>query len=268
MREDAKSVPLQTDLGQTYASLIDLLLASGKKAEAHEQTAAALLLLRPIAQEPSATSWQIYYCAWLLENTTFPDLRDDATALRLAQRMMKKDPADPDILDVVARASARMGDATGAAALERKALAGNPAPDVRAARAGEAELSRLRRPRHFSAATPVTASSQVPGSGASPMSFWKPVISALPVPPPLKSSVFRMPITPTDEMASESVSTGLMPSSKTVRLAVDMEQMDPEYAAPRQRPVVTSARPGATTGGSRISSPPRISGRSQVKPML
>jgi tetratricopeptide (TPR) repeat protein len=141
VREDAKSVPLQTDLGQAYAALIDLLVASGKKADAHEQTAAALLLLRPIAEEPSATSWQMYYCAWLLENTTFPDLRDDAAALRLAQRMIKKDPADPDVLDVLARATARMGDAAGAATLEHKALAGNPAPDVRARI--EAELSAL-----------------------------------------------------------------------------------------------------------------------------
>jgi len=130
--EDSRNAPLQLDVGQANTALIDLLLAAGKRGDAHSQTSHAIGLLRPIAEAPAATTWQMYYYAWLLVTTPFPDLGDGATAMKLTGRMMQKDPADAEVLDLMARASARTGDTTGALAFEQRALAANPLPEVRA----------------------------------------------------------------------------------------------------------------------------------------
>jgi serine/threonine protein kinase len=135
--EDPKSASLQVEMGRANTALIDLLLAAGKNADARSQTRHAIGLLRPIAEGLSASNWQMYYCVWLLVTTPFADLSDGADAMKLAQRMMKKDPRDPEVLDVMARACARTGDTRSAAAFERKALAANPLPEVRARIEGE-----------------------------------------------------------------------------------------------------------------------------------
>jgi eukaryotic-like serine/threonine-protein kinase len=142
--EDSRSAPLQLDVGQANTALIDLLLAAGKKPEAHSQTVHALGQLRPIAEAPAATTWQMYYYGWLLVTTPFPDLSDSAAVMKLTARMMQKDPGDAEVLDLAARASARAGDIEGALMFEQKALAANPLPEVRARI--EDEIKAVRKP--------------------------------------------------------------------------------------------------------------------------
>jgi hypothetical protein len=72
------------------------------------------------------------------------------------------------------------------------------------------------------------------------MSLSKPVISALPpTPPPLSWSVLRTPSVVTGANATRSVSMEVVPLSKTVSDAVDMEQTLPTKAALRHRVVLT-----------------------------
>jgi eukaryotic-like serine/threonine-protein kinase len=130
--EDSRNAPVQLDVGQANTALIDLLLTEGMKAEAHTQTAHAIGLLRPIAEASAATTWQMYYYAWLLVTTPFQDLGDAAAATNMTARMMQKDPGDAEVLDLAARAAARTGDTRSALEFEQRALAGNPLPEVRA----------------------------------------------------------------------------------------------------------------------------------------
>ena len=140
--KDTRSASYQIDIGNAYAALIELLLARGKTAEAKLETANALEVLRPFAENPDADESRMYYCAWLLATTPFPELRNDGLAMKLALRMDAADPNDPEVMDVLARVKARAGEKAAALALEEKARGGFARPAVRAHI--EAEISELR----------------------------------------------------------------------------------------------------------------------------
>ena len=99
------------------------LAASGDKDAAHDTARQALQLLEQTAQQPSAGAieWNEYADALL--KVEWPDLRQSARALQLAQNAVNATSRkNPFILDTLAWAWFRTGDPVQAAAIEREAM--------------------------------------------------------------------------------------------------------------------------------------------------
>jgi tetratricopeptide (TPR) repeat protein len=130
LANDPENSQYQTDLPQSLVPYIDLLIRSGKKAEAHQQTARALTFLKPRVEAPNASLQNVENYALLLATTEFSDLRDDKAALRWARKaVIDTDQSDPEAMDYLAQAFARNSDFTNAVAVGGKALALLPAAD-------------------------------------------------------------------------------------------------------------------------------------------
>jgi tetratricopeptide (TPR) repeat protein/tRNA A-37 threonylcarbamoyl transferase component Bud32 len=110
-------------LAVTLLSLSRRLSASGDKDTAHDTARQALQLLEQTANQPSAgaVEWNEYADALL--KVEWPDLRQSAKALQLAQNAVSAtNRKNPFILDTLAWAWFRTGDAAKAAETEREAL--------------------------------------------------------------------------------------------------------------------------------------------------
>jgi eukaryotic-like serine/threonine-protein kinase len=115
-------------LAVTLLALSRREASRGDKTSAHETARQALGLLRAVAEKPGAgaVEWNEYADALL--KTDWPDLADNAEALRLAQKSVSAtDRKNPFCLDTLAWAYFRTGDSAKAAATERDALSLLPA---------------------------------------------------------------------------------------------------------------------------------------------
>ncbi len=110
-------------LAVTLRSLSRRLAANGDKESAHDTARQALQLLEQTAQQPGsgAIEWNEYADALL--KVDWPDLRQPALALKLAQNAVAAtNRKNPFILDTLAWAWFRTGDAPQAVETEREAL--------------------------------------------------------------------------------------------------------------------------------------------------
>jgi eukaryotic-like serine/threonine-protein kinase len=115
-------------LSVTLLSLSRRLAASGDKASAHDAAEQALQLLERTSAQPSAgaVEWNEYADALL--KVEWPDLRQSARALQLAQSAASATGRkNPFILDTLAWAWFRSGDASRAVQTEQEALGLLPA---------------------------------------------------------------------------------------------------------------------------------------------
>ena len=123
---------------------IDLLVENHLTDEARAETKRALELMKPLAEQSVQFQHAEDY-AQLLATTPFPELRDDAAALRFARKaVMMTRETDPDVLHALAQAYERNGDKRQAIEVDNKALAMLPAgsPSMFRARL-EADIKRL-----------------------------------------------------------------------------------------------------------------------------
>jgi non-specific serine/threonine protein kinase/serine/threonine-protein kinase len=160
---DPKDRRLQIDYHMGLVLLIDLLHATGDRDAARAETARAVRFLQPLAEaaEPALHDLQDYVL--LLVSTPFPELRNDAAALRFASIAAEMTSRkDAETLDLLARALERNGRNIEAAAAEREALAlmpplkpGQPVAEVRLTME-----SNLRRFETLSSAASRTESQQ------------------------------------------------------------------------------------------------------------
>lgn len=110
-------------LSVTLLSLSRRLAASGEKESAHDAAQQALQLLEQTAEQPSAgaVEWNEYADALL--KVEWPDLRQSARALQLAQNAVSATSRkNPFLLDTLAWAWFRTGDPAQAVTTEREAL--------------------------------------------------------------------------------------------------------------------------------------------------
>jgi serine/threonine protein kinase len=142
--EDPKDEQKQIARQQALMREIDLLVENHLAEEAKAETKRALQIMKPLAEQSVLFQHAEDY-AQLLATTPFPELRDDAAALRLARKaVMMTRETDPDVLHALALAYERNGDKRQAIEVDNKALAMLPAgaPSVFRTRL-EAEVRRL-----------------------------------------------------------------------------------------------------------------------------
>ena len=112
----------------TLLSLARRQSASGDKDSAHDTARQALQLLEETAQQPGAGALEWNEYADALLKVEWPDLRQPARALKLASDAVSAtNRKNPFILDTLAWAWYRTGDAARAVATEREALGLLPA---------------------------------------------------------------------------------------------------------------------------------------------
>jgi hypothetical protein len=103
--------------------LIDLLATSGQTELQRQETARALLIVKPLLNQPETSDYQVHDYAWLLVTTPFPELQDRAAALEYARKTAAMTGQnDPDALDILARAYDQNGDFARATETETNAL--------------------------------------------------------------------------------------------------------------------------------------------------
>ena len=102
--------------------------------------------MKPLAEQSTQFQHAEDY-AQLLATTPFPELRDDAAALRYARKAVAMtNEADPDVLHALALAYERNGDSPHAIETDKKALALLPAGAQSVFRTTlEADVARLSR---------------------------------------------------------------------------------------------------------------------------
>jgi tetratricopeptide (TPR) repeat protein len=119
---DPRNREYRRDLSETQTLLAGVLYQTGHRAEARELTRRALAAMREDLER--ASQWDLYQYARLLETTPFPEFRNPAEALRLAERVLQlTDGSDPSVLDLLARTLAAAGQRARALEVEQKALA-------------------------------------------------------------------------------------------------------------------------------------------------
>jgi len=151
LADDPKNSQFAIDVVQEKVLLIDLLLAAGERSAARTETARLLAHLSSLvtAQRPS-----LYYLASYLavvDSTPFPEFWKAEDAIAIARKAVDMTRgADPESLDLLARAYGRAGNLIEAVATEQKAIAllpaakaGRPVPETR--RKLEATLRELEQ---------------------------------------------------------------------------------------------------------------------------
>ena len=144
LSEDPKDEHKQIDFQQALMKEIDLLVENHLTEEAKAETKRALQFMKPLAEQSVLFQHAEDY-AQLLATTPFPELRDDAAALRFARKAVTMTrETDPDVLHALALAYERNGDKPRAMEVDNQALALLPAgaPSVFRTRL-EAEVKRL-----------------------------------------------------------------------------------------------------------------------------
>jgi non-specific serine/threonine protein kinase/serine/threonine-protein kinase len=131
--EDPRNVLFGIDVAQEQVLLIDLLLTSGGRAEAHAETARAVAYLKPLAQAEPPNRYYLVDYVTILTGTPFPEFASADETLAYARRAVDQDRGtDPETLDLLAQACRRAGKPADALAAEQKAVAllppANPGP--------------------------------------------------------------------------------------------------------------------------------------------
>jgi non-specific serine/threonine protein kinase/serine/threonine-protein kinase len=124
LAEDSKTAQARIDLEQALMPEIAILAAKGARQEAHEETRRTLDVIKQYADEKDAPYQPSSDYAELLATTEFPDLRDDAAAVRYARKALAQThEIEPDVWHVLALASERAGDHAQAVEADRRAAA-------------------------------------------------------------------------------------------------------------------------------------------------
>jgi tetratricopeptide (TPR) repeat protein len=124
LAQDPDNVQNRIDLQQALMPEIAILQAKGLRQEAHDQTRRALDMMKPFADDPDAPYQHAADYAELLATTPFPDLRDDAAAVRYARNAVAKThEIDLDTWHVLSLACERAGDHAQALEADRRAVA-------------------------------------------------------------------------------------------------------------------------------------------------
>jgi serine/threonine protein kinase len=144
--EDPKNNLYGIDVAQERVLLIDILLTDKNTREARKETATALAYLKPLALVDNPDRYYLIDYVTILATTPFPDLASSEETVRLAAKAAQD--ADPETLDLLAKAYARANRMSEAVATEGKAIAllppakQGPTPEIR--RKLEASLEAFR----------------------------------------------------------------------------------------------------------------------------
>ncbi len=135
--EDPKNNQYGIDIAQEKVLLIDLLLATGQRAEARKAAALTIEQLKTPAHDPHPSIYYLVDYLKLLEDTPFVELRAGENTLALAQKAVDM-TRDTETLDLLAKAYRQAGQMEAAIATEKAAIAllpplapGRPAPEIR-----------------------------------------------------------------------------------------------------------------------------------------
>ncbi len=123
--------PGHPDTMAAMQGLVGTEVAQGDESAARPLLSELIHLRRRAADAPNASPKALDDCATLLLTCRPTDLRDPRSALAYASRAQAlTGDADPGVLDTLAAARFANGDAAGAAAAQRQALASLPATDA------------------------------------------------------------------------------------------------------------------------------------------
>ena len=148
---DPKNKQYQIDLHTALRLEIELNLLAAKYADAHRLTERALRFLEPLVRSAGPSELSLFDYASILIHTPFSDEQNPSAALEAAVRAAKlTQESDPETLELLALAWARVGQPTQSIEILQKALAlvpapkpGDPVPELR--RSLSQDLADLRR---------------------------------------------------------------------------------------------------------------------------
>jgi non-specific serine/threonine protein kinase/serine/threonine-protein kinase len=151
LASDPKNQQYEIDVPEALRLEIELDLLAGEMASARRQTERALHLLTPLVNSPAAAEDSLFGYAYILIHTPFPQYQNPAAALDSATRATElSHESDPEILEVLALAQAKIGKRTQSIESLQKALAllqapkpGDPIPELR--KRLERDLASLRQ---------------------------------------------------------------------------------------------------------------------------
>jgi tetratricopeptide (TPR) repeat protein len=122
-RKDPLNEQFRRDVSFYLARRGDALAKSGNMENARALTRRALQLLKPLVQKERSSPVDRYQYAWILLTTPCLDLRDHATAMGYAKKLVEAtDGEDPNHLNLLALAHARAGDYAHAIEIVTRAL--------------------------------------------------------------------------------------------------------------------------------------------------
>lgn len=121
---DRENIQYKRDLNTSRGRLAAMLLARPDgRDEARQLTAQTAQTLKSMASSPTADTYEMYSYAWLLLTTPFEEIQDARTALHYAMKISERTgTADPNSLDLLARAYFANKDFDNAVRIERRAV--------------------------------------------------------------------------------------------------------------------------------------------------
>ncbi len=139
LEADPQNSQFAIDVVQEKTLLIELLLAVNDQPAAKSETAGLLAQLKPRVSEPKPSIYYLANFVAILTTTPFAEFLRPEEAISAARKAVEiTASADPESLDLLARAYAQAGQRTEAIAAEQKAIAllpparaGKPKPETR-----------------------------------------------------------------------------------------------------------------------------------------